>query len=465
MRSSRVLFFLSLFIIFLLLNGGVSAQPVRFIPLPPTNIHCTAIQDCCYLQWEMPESNPGDPIPVGIKIFKDNELLDSIEPSTTFYYDMTVNCGLYEYWLTTVYLVSPGNFVESDTSNHVIVNIQFSVAPLPHTENWESCNFSYNHWYLSSPSPELLQITTNPGSTNCYCRFGSTISEDAADVTLTNFYMLTFLPMCSELVVSFDLKCRQTTASQDTFRLSVIDRNEVAFFISDIVSSTDTSWKHYTFAYPIIDQICERLRWTSVGAIGHLTAEWQLDNIFYFEHLYPATNLQVYQENNGNRLTWSATEYQSFNSQRKFHIIRYLNGDSITSLYTTDTTLYNSISQPWMYCYTVTTESNAWIYITPSDPTPLICADYTRIINHDRNIFMLSPNPVNNNLCIRYNGHKAELLLCDLTGQLVLKKSIPSSPTGEYRVNLPATLPDGLYLVRLIQPNNDQITRKLIISR
>lgn len=448
-----------------LLHGSVSAQTIRVIPSPPIITNCTVVQDCIFLEWETPGLNPGNLVPAGIKIYRSNFLLDSLEPSTTLYYDMTVHCGSYEYWLTIIYEVSPGNFIQSVTSNHTIANVQYSIPHPSHSENRESCNFSYNKWHINSPCPELIQVTTDPDSTNWYCRFGSSNSQDGSDISLTNFYLNTLLSQGSELVVSFDLKCLQTTAIPDTFRLSVINRNDEPYFFSNIISSADTSWKHYSFSYPITDTGCKRLRWTSVGAAGHNTPEWQLDNVHISEHPYPATDLQVSQMNDCNRLIWSTPHNQALNNQRKFHIIRYLNEDSIKSLYTSDTILFDCINQPWKYCYSVSIEYNMLNQIIHSDPTPVICPDFAGIINHESNIFSFSPNPVNNNICIRYNGHRAELLLSDLTGQAVFEKSIPPSPMGEYRVNLPATLPEGLYLVRLIQPNNDQITRKLIISR
>lgn len=465
MRPSLVLHFLCLTVLFHLIHGSLSAQSDQFLTLPPTLNNYAIVQGCILLEWEMPELNPGDPVPAGIKILRDNSLIDSVKPSTTFCYDRNIHCGFHEYWLTIIYEVSPGNFIESDTSNHLVTSVQYGVHPLPHSENWESCNFSYNNWHVNSPSTELLQVIKDSGSSNCYCRFGSYNSLDGSDISLTSFYIPTTLLQGSELVVSFDLKCLQTSSEPDTFRLSVINRNDEPYFVSRIISSTDSTWKHYSFSFPMTDPGCVRLRWTSTGAEGHNSPEWHLDNLFYTEHPSPAFNLQVSQINYGNSLTWSAPENQSLNNLRRSLIIRYLNGDSIASFYSSDTILFDNISQPWKYCYTVTIEYNTLPHRIYSDPTPVICSDYAGIMNREASVFSFSPNPVNNNICIRYNGHEAKLLLSDLTGQVVFEKSIPSSPTGEYRVNLPATLPDGLYLVRLNQPNNDQITRKLIISR
>lgn len=82
------------------------------------------------------------------------------------------------------------------------------------------------------------------------------------------------------------------------------------------------------------------------------------------------------------------------------------------------------------------------------------------IVNPNANSFSLSPNPARDFVIVEHSFKNADIIIYSLLGE---KVAMLNSVTGKSRLSV-AHLPKGLYLVKVISAQGEELTRKLIVQ-
>lgn len=436
-------------------------SPEKFIPEPPTNLQLTLLGELAFLSWLPPASNTANATHVATKIFRNGELLDSINSAINQYYDMFLDCGLYDYYLTAVYTTTTGNIVESDTSNHAMASF-FIGPPLPFIENWNSTNFSFNSWMPVQPFPNAVEVAVDPATGEPVCRFNSFVKLQELNPTLPSSTFASLIEECTERLVSFDLKCRKSPGSQSPFVFRIADRDSV--YVCDTIAATsDSNWQHFSYIRHCKDW-CERLFFESAAIDGDTTPEWLLDNIAIGLRYLPVSNLKVTASAEGNQLTWVAQSCNTIWNYRQYLITRYDGEDSITSFFTPDTSLLDAVTSPLNYCYTVTVVATNPHASSASLPSEKVCSVAVAVPSPEPK-FELLPNPSSGCFVLETIENITEITIFNLTGQPVYNQSFRNTTSNKTTTTLPSKTSNGVYLVQIKLANGTQTVKRLVLTR
>ena len=451
-------------IFFITATQAIAFSPVapeKFIPEPPTNLQLFLVQESAFLSWLPPAPNTANATHVATKIFRNGELLDSINSTITQYYDMFLECGSYDYYLTAVYTTTTGNIVESDSSNHAMASF-FIGPPLPFLEDWNSTNFSYNSWMPIQPFPNAVEVAVDPATGEPVCRFNSFVKLQELNPTLPSSTFASLIEECTERLVSFDLKCRKSPGSQSPFVFRIADRDSV--YVCDTIAATsDSNWQHFSDIRHCKDW-CERLFFESAAIDGDTTPEWLLDNISIGLRYLPVSNLKVTATEGGNQLSWTTQSCNTIWNYRQYLITRYDGEDSITSIFAPDTSLFDSVASPLNYCYTVTVVATNPHAASASLPTEKVCSAAVAVPSPEQK-FKLLPNPSSGCFVLETSENITEITIFNLTGQPVYNQSFRNTTSNKTTITVPSKTTDGIYLVQIKFADGAETVKKLVLNR
>lgn len=288
------------FVLILMVILNLSAQDTLNL-LPPTNLQVVvpAMTDYALLTWNAPVDSATGEVPQGLlgyNIYRDDEVIASIDHPETEYYDLNLINPTYTYQVSAVYDLTlygfPGETGVSPFAGPVIIYLN-TAHELPFTENFTTGLFETNMWTDDGPygdnNWQIAGQTGNPAPgtyfTNYYPRTGYSR-------TLTSWWFNGSGFIDGQILMDFDFKKEIVNPTQTEFLFVDVYNGNEWIQVKEFTNDESSDWQTYTIN--ITNEAFGHLSKIRFRAEGQSTANilsWEIDNIMIYRQCEPATDL------------------------------------------------------------------------------------------------------------------------------------------------------------------------------
>lgn len=287
------------FVLILTVTLNLPAQDTLNLE-PPTNLQAISppTTDYAHLTWNSPVDTTTGEVPVGLlgyNIYRDGEVIASIDHPQTEYYDLNLINPIYTYQVSAVYDLTlygfPGETGESPFAGPVNIYMDTEFH-LPFTEDFYPGTFQSNMWTRDGPSgDDNWQIAGQSGNPAPGAYFTNYYPRTSYSRTLTSWWFSGSGYTDGEIFLDFDFRDEIVNPTQTEFLyVDVYDGTEWRQF-KEFTNTEDIDWQTYTIN--ITNAAFGHLFRIRFRAEGESTANilyWNIDNIRIYRQCEPATD-------------------------------------------------------------------------------------------------------------------------------------------------------------------------------
>ena len=472
--KKTILFFVLILSVILKLSAQDTLNlfpPINFQVVMPPNT------DYAHLTWNAPVDSTMGEIPqgvVGYNIYRDGEVLTSIDHPVTEYFDLNLFNPTNTYQVSAVYDLTfygfPGETGESTYAGPLTIYLN-TAHLLPFSENFTTGLFETNQWTPDGTywGDNSWKIAGQAGMPAPGAYFTYHIPRTAYSRTLTSWWFDGRGYIDGQILMDFDLKKEIMNSTQTEFLFVDVFNGTEWIQVKEFTNDANSDWQTYTIN--ITDGAFGHLSRIRFRAEGESTANikyWTIDNIKIYRNCEPAKELYAgfiypglpcivlceweYTEPSPDETTRNLLHFNVYREDTSFNYI----GSTSNQFYYDTLTHYS-----YEYCYYVTAvyddcESDFdnfycfWSWIDCS-----IGVDKLEL-----NQAQLYPNPASSLVTVEVNQPVSEFRVYNLQGNQIGSGLIPDRSTI---LDVSRYLP-GIYLIKFIGRDGSVFGKKMVVQ-
>jgi len=249
-----------------------------------------------------PSAPAAAPTLLGYNITRDGTALPYINnPNQLTYYDNNLNPGIYHYYITSYWDVTPISPLHDNSAQvgPAIVTINYG-RPLPFCETWDQGSFAFNQWSavgnwsvntgFGNPAPSA-DFSWQPQLTN----YNDTLQSTAFTAGPYS---------CAKIYLEFDYQLIDNLADSTEFLTVECLKTGSWKQVSQYANTGSVAWKHQKFELTQTMGTAFKVRFRAHGANSLHILHWRVDNVCMYAVCNRPLSLTYTESHNTVNLSW-----------------------------------------------------------------------------------------------------------------------------------------------------------------